>query len=141
MSAFIARHCLHCHSYAEIPISASKSIHCPYCEKSWGEGISEDKIFDRCCVCQSRQFYTAKNFNQLLGCLIMLIGIILVPWTYGLSLPLFALLDFFLHKRVPTIVICYKCGTSFHNYPIPSHLKPFMHHIGLKYDKFRDQYK
>ena len=67
----------------------------------------------------------------------MLAGIILVPWTYGLSLPFFALIDWVLHKRVPTLVNCYKCGTEFRGFPVLKHFKAFMHHIGLKYDKYR----
>jgi len=67
----------------------------------------------------------------------MLIGIILVPWTYGLSLPVFASIDWLLHKRVATIVNCYKCGTEFRGFSNLKHFKPFMHPIGLKYDKYR----
>ena len=67
----------------------------------------------------------------------MLIGIALMPLTYGLSLPVFALVDYLLHKRMPTVVNCYKCASEFKNLEIPKHLKSFMHHIGLKYDKYR----
>jgi hypothetical protein len=133
----LARHCLQCKSYQEVILSDNQDLFCPQCKASWGKVESVVNIFDRCPVCQARQFYTSKDFNQFLGCLVMLIGIVLVPWTYGLSLPVFALIDWAIHKRVPTIVICYKCATEFKNLPFPKHLKPFMHHIGLKYDKYR----
>lgn len=67
----------------------------------------------------------------------MLIGILLVPLTYGLSLPVFALVDWLLHRKVPTIINCYKCGTEFRGFKNEKSFKPFLHHIGLKYDKFR----
>jgi hypothetical protein len=65
----------------------------------------------------------------------MLVGIVLVPKTYGLSLVVFSALDWFLYKRIQTIVLCYKCGAEFKGFKIPAHLKPFLHHIGEKYDQ------
>jgi len=67
----------------------------------------------------------------------MLLGILLVPVTYGLSLPVMAAVDWLLYKKYPTIAVCYRCGMEFHNFDYPKRLKPFMHHIGLKYDKYR----
>lgn len=78
-----------------------------------------------------------KDFNQALGCLIMAGGIVLVPFTYGLSLPVFALLDWVLFRRVASFVVCYRCATEFRGFVVPKHFKPFLHHIGLKYDKYR----
>ena len=137
MNPTIARHCDQCKSYHEVKMHEGKTISCPQCSYLWGKLDAFDKIFENCPLCQCRQFYTSKDFNQLIGCFIMLIGIILVPWTYGISLPIFALIDWILHKRVPTIVNCYKCGSEFRHLDFPKQLKPFMHHIGLKYDKFR----
>lgn len=65
----------------------------------------------------------------------MLVGIVLVPWTYGLSLPVMALIDFLLSRRVDDVINCYRCGCEFRNIPTEKTFKPFMHHIGLKYDK------
>ena len=67
----------------------------------------------------------------------MVVGIVLVPLTYGLSLPVFALVDWILHKKVPTLINCYKCGAEFREFPNKKGFKPFLHHIGLKYDKYR----
>jgi hypothetical protein len=110
---------------------------CPHCKAKWGRVEDFDKIFDTCPVCQGRQFYTSKDFNQALGCLIVGMGIILVPWSYGLSLPFFALIDWIFYKRVATIIICYKCGSEFREFTSQKQFKPFRHHIGLKYDKYR----
>ncbi len=137
MTPTIARHCDKCKQYHIVDIKDATPIVCPQCAHPWGTITTLDKVFDFCPACQARQFYTSKDFNQFIGCSIMAIGIILVPWTYGLSLPVFALIDWLLHKRVPTIANCYKCGSEFRHLPIPKNLKPFMHHIGLKYDKYR----
>ncbi len=68
----------------------------------------------------------------------MLVGIVLVPFTYGLSLPVFALVDWFLVRRVETLINCYKCASEFRGFKDDaSRFKPFIHQIGLKYDKYR----
>lgn len=133
----IGRHCPSCKKHGLIEAAPHKEIFCPSCQAVWGKTGELDKIFDACPCCQNRQFYTQKDFNQAVGCLIMGVGICLVPLTYGLSLPVFALIDWLMRRKVKDIVVCYKCAAEFHDFSIPPHLKPFMHHIGLKYDKFR----
>ena len=131
----ISRECDSCKNFSQVLVSENQPIVCPQCSKEWGKLESVQKVFDRCPVCGCRQFYLQKDFNQALGCFIMIIGIGLVPWTYGLSLPVFAFFDWVFYKRVPTMVICYKCFSEFRGFKIPEHLKPFMHPIGEKYDK------
>jgi len=133
----ISRHCPSCKKYASVVVTAHQEVICPFCNTKWGQTTELEKIFETCPVCQNSQFYVQKNFNQALGCLIMAVGIVLVPLTYGLSLPFFALVDWLLYRKVKSIVICYKCGSEFYDFLIPRNFKPFMHHIGLKYDKYR----
>jgi hypothetical protein len=132
----VARCCDYCKKYGQVAIKTGMPVSCPNCQKGWGQIEDIAKVLDYCPVCQCRQFYISKDFNQFVGCLIMLIGIILVPFTYGLSLPVFALIDWLLHRRVPTIINCYRCGSEFRGFS-NKNFKPFMHHIGMKYDKFR----
>ena len=133
----LARHCEQCKHYSVITVQDAQSIQCPQCQKIWGTLPSLENVFDACPICTCRQFYTVKDFNQILGFAVMLVGIVLVPWTFGLSLPLFALIDWLMYKKIPTIVVCYRCGSEFREFSIPRRFKPFMHHIGLKYDKYR----
>jgi hypothetical protein len=132
----ISRHCPQCKQYFPSEAHVGK-ISCPNCKMKWGEITDMAQVFERCPLCECRQFYTTKDFNQLLGCFVMLIGIILVPWTFGLSLPVFALIDWFLYRRIPAVTCCYRCGSEFRGIKTEKRFKPFMHHIGLKYDKFR----
>lgn len=133
----IAHYCEQCRKYGEAKLIDHQSIACPHCQAAWGTIKDVSSVFDRCPICQCRQFYTSKDFNQFIGCLIMLIGIILVPMTFGLSLPVFALIDWLLHKKVPTMINCYRCGSEFRGFSNNREFKPFLHHIGLKYDKYR----
>ena len=134
----IGRRCPYCKTYCEIEISSGNfALECPSCRCGWGKVGELNQIFESCPVCRCRQFYTSKDFNQLLGCFIMLIGIVLAVPTCGLSLPVFAFVDFLLFRRVPTMINCYKCASEFRRFDVPRPFKPFMHHIGLKYDKYR----
>jgi hypothetical protein len=132
----ISRECPQCKKYAQIELN--QALQCPHCQFLWARVESVDKIFESCPLCACRQFYLDKDFNQVLGCFIMLGAIALVPFTYGISLAVFALIDFFLRKKIKSMVVCYRCGAEFRGFTPPPHLKGFMHHIGLKYDKTRD---
>lgn len=137
MSPFIARHCDQCKQYVKLPIYENTCLICSQCQSNWGKVTTLNQIFEHCPICRCRQFYLSKDFNQFLGCLILLIGIVLVPFTFGLSLPLFAFIDWLLHKRTKTIINCYRCGSEFRDLTTDKNFKPFLHHIGLKYDKYR----
>ncbi len=138
MKQTFARHCPECKQYGEAESSLDSLLFCPHCRFAWGKVKNVDDVFDYCPMCDCRQFYLSKDFNQFLGCGIMALGIVLVPWSYGISLPVFALVDWFLHRRVPTIINCYRCGCEFRGFvPEQKRFKPFLHHIGLKYDKYR----
>ena len=135
--ATITHQCEQCGKFFEIEAVARQPIVCLSCQKDFGKVGEIRRIFEHCPICGGTQFWTQKDFNQLLGCSIMLVGIVLVPWSYGLSLPAFAGIDWLLYRKVTTMAVCYKCASEFRGFEIPGHLKPFMHHIGLKYDKYR----
>ena len=62
-------------------------------------------VFEKCPACESSHFYLQKDFNKILGCGIIIVGIIFVPMTYGLSLAVVALMDWLLYNQVPDISI------------------------------------
>jgi hypothetical protein len=133
----IARHCPQCQKYQIVEPAEGKDLVCPNCSTLWGKFESVATVFERCPCCGCRQFYLMKDFNQALGCLIMAVGIVLVPWTCGLSLPVFALIDWLIYRKIPVVTCCYRCACEFRGFPTNKDFKPFMHHIGLKYDKYR----
>lgn len=139
MKPELARHCPGCRQHASVEIHPHQDLMCPRCQTKWGRVDEMGDVLSRCPVCGCRQFYRHKDFNQFVGCTIMLVGIVLVPWTYGLSLPAFWMIDLLLHRRMrgQEVAACYRCGSEFRAIPIPDTIKTFMHHIGLKYDKYR----
>ena len=135
MDKTITRHCQACQDYQEVVITKAGDFYCPHCSTLWGHLEDPEAPIRQCPICFCRQFYLSKDFDAFLGCFVVLIGIILVPWTYGLSLPVVAAVDWFLFKRIKNVVNCYKCGAEFQGFRFPDGLKPFQHHIGVKYDK------
>ena len=136
----IAWHCLHCSRPNRHWVEEGKTgqpVVCTFCQESDYSIEDPDDPFEACPLCHCHQLYVQKDFNRGLGLLIVLGGIVLVPWTYGLSLPFFAGIDWLLYQRVASMVICYRCGGEFRGFPIPARLKPYLHKIGLRHDRTR----
>jgi hypothetical protein len=98
--------------------------------------VSGERV-DRCSRCASTAFYVQKDFDQRLGCAILALGAglaLLAAWKLGgvwlvPVLLAFAALDFFLARRVPPVVICYRCDTEYRDVPGAGAYKPYDPHI------------
>jgi hypothetical protein len=66
-----------------------------------------------CLLCGCRHLYRQRDVNRALGCLLVAIGAVLVPWTYGLSLVVLAGVDLILFYRLRESVVCYRCDTVY----------------------------
>ena len=94
------------------------SVVCPNCADSRSIDLSSWSTEDctrieKCLICECKHLYRQKDVNRALGCLLVAIGAVFVPWTYGLSLVFLALIDLILYYRLPQAVVCYKCDTVF----------------------------
>ena len=90
--------------------------------------------FLECPVCSSKHLYKKKDFNTAVGCIIILIGALLVPWTYGLSLLVLSLVDLLLYHRIKDSIECYKCKSEFKDIILTEALTPFDHHMAELYE-------
>ena len=113
-----------------------KAIQCSSC--SYQRSIPTDTSFERCVFCSCKAFFVQKSIHPAFMLGGLLFAIILVPWTYGLSLPILWLLDVFIHKAVPNLLVCYRCRAGFAGFSIPKRFKVFQHHIGARYDESYD---
>lgn len=68
---------------------------------------------DACPLCGCRHLYRQRDFNRALGCGLVALGAVLVPWTFGLSLVVCSLIDLWLYRRLRDAVVCYKCDTVY----------------------------
>lgn len=68
---------------------------------------------ETCALCACRHLYRQRDFNRAWGCALVAVGAALVPWTFGLSLIAFGLVDLYLYKRLALAVVCYRCDTVY----------------------------
>ena len=69
--------------------------------------------------------YVQKDFNRTTGLVLVGIGAIFVPWTWGLSLLAVTLIDLALYYKLGDVTVCYGCRAVHRGYPLnPAH-KPF----------------
>jgi hypothetical protein len=92
---------------AELPCPACGTAR-PVTREGWTETAVEV-----CPLCGCRHLYRQRDFNRALGCLLVVAGAALVPWTFGLSLPVFGLVDLWLYRRLKDAVVCYRCDTVY----------------------------
>ena len=95
-----------------------ESLSCPNCAESLaldpsGWSVDDSSRVETCPLCGCRHLYRQRDFNRALGCVLVLIGAVFVPWTYGLSLIVLSLVDLALYYRLPESVVCYRCDTVF----------------------------
>lgn len=91
-------------------------LECPECEhrQPYVEGAvdASGAIIDpleACLVCGYDRLFAQKDFNRRIGLLIVIVGAVLSPWTYGLSLVVCMGLDYGLYYFVPEVTVCYGC--------------------------------
>lgn len=99
------------------PPSSGKpgELPCPQCgvvRPVASEGWTEEHV-EVCPLCACRHLYRQRDFNRALGCALVAVGAALVPWTFGLSLPVFGLVDLWLWRRLKDAVVCYRCDTVY----------------------------
>jgi hypothetical protein len=67
----------------------------------------------RCAICAGERFYTQRDFNQRIGCVVAGIGAALSPFTYGISLLVCLVLDGGLYFLLKQATVCYRCGSIY----------------------------
>ncbi|MFQ5668986.1 MAG: hypothetical protein ACE5HD_00535 [Acidobacteriota bacterium] len=118
--------CPLCRKVVELQVAgAGRPVRCPECGGEiliqLGDLFFEKHTIDRCLLCAEQHLYRQKDFNQRLGCLIVItgsgIGLVLAGlysavWLWGVLL-LTAALDAVLNRMVPDVVICYRCKAHY----------------------------
>ena len=75
--------------------------------------LAEGGQLIRCAICAGERFYTQRDFNQRIGCLVAGIGAALSPFTYGISLLVCLALDAGLYFLLKQATVCYRCGSIY----------------------------
>jgi len=117
----IKAECRRCHHKMELDLSESKSY-------SGGGAI------DQCINCGCKEFYQQKDFSRIIGIGLIVLGCILAPYTYYISLFVLSLFDFLLYRRLKLVTVCYGCEGVYRGQPLSNQ------HGGFSL-LIRDQYR
>jgi len=122
----IAAHCPHCHRFTHTDSLGSSCRHCQKALFGWvTDDLADGLSLNQCPVCGAGDLYRQKDFNRKLGIGILVIGIALAYFTYGISLVVVTLLDWWLFRRVKELGVCYQCGSQFRGGDLIQKLEPF----------------
>ena len=113
------------------------TLACGTCRRSYDVTAAAD--FEQCPICGCRRFFRQKAFSRVLGIGLVVAGAILVPFTYGISLMVLALVDLLIYRAVPMMAVCYLCRAEFRGVPVPDRILPFRHHMAEGYEKRRER--
>jgi len=132
MNAEIRYHCPGCGAGNGIAVGGDPlpgAVDCRACNTTLRltapETLTPGRPPARCAVCGDDKLYIQKDMSQKVGCLVVGVGALLVPWTYGLSLAVCALIDFALYRLLPFITVCYVCASRYRGMPLPDDARPF----------------
>jgi len=91
--------------------------------------LENGEFLDRCVVCAGERFYTQRDFNQRIGCVVAGIGAVLSPFTYGISLLVCLIIDLGLYFLLKQATLCYRCGAVYRGVPECRDHGPFDLHV------------
>jgi hypothetical protein len=95
--------------------------------------VRQSRRLERCPACGNAQLYVQRDFNQKAGLAVVVVGALLAPFTYYLSLVGAAALDALLYLMLPEITVCYRCRAHFRGFARnPAH-HAFDLHIAEQY--------
>lgn len=148
MTPSIAGDCPTCNQAFTVEFSIEPRpnfLKCPICEQAWDFGVVP---LEGCPICGCRYFYRQKDFNQLLGCAVVLLGAVVVPAVTGYflgyryllviticSLSVFTGVDALLYRQVSDMAICYDCRCEFRGFEIPPAIVNFEHFLAERFEK------
>lgn len=118
MSASVHYLCRGCEWRLESAAGSTSSVPCENCGLDNGViAPAATMPVARCGACGHEQMYRQKDFNRTTGIVLVVIGAIFVPWTWGLSLLAVTILDYALYRYLPEVEVCYDCQAVHRGYP------------------------
>jgi hypothetical protein len=103
--------------------------------------VCREERVDLCSRCGTTAFYVQKDFDQRLGCAILVAGAALalgVSWRFGgiWFVPVLlavAAADLALSRRIKPVVICYRCDTEYRDAPDASSVLAYDPHVAERF--------
>lgn len=131
MAAEVNFACGMCGNGLVLPLDASTApIDCPRCGTraalAFPDGPGERR---RCAACGSDALFVQRDFNRLLGLLIVGVAALFAVKTRFVSLLAAAAIDLALYRLLPRITICYACDAVHRGVPVNPVHTAYDHHV------------
>lgn len=107
---------------------------CGHCQHALTLQGLEVPILDTCPVCQTEKLYQHKDFNKTIGFLVFIVGAILIPWTYAISLIVALAIDALLYPFFPWMQVCYFCKSELRGFAHNPKLDRFNHETAAHFE-------
>lgn len=125
--------CEECGSAIDVnPSLDQREVECSICSTVNKFKFDEHHLQSELCSCpkcERKDFYKQKDFNRKIGVILFVIASILAIFTYGISLIVLYVFDFFLYRILGDIAVCYKCNTIFRKVKNIENIYPFDHEM------------
>ena len=134
MNGTIAYQCDICGHYQRHNHPERLDLKCPACDTLVCT-VPENWLLEYGCpVCKCRHLYRRKNFNQVVGLVIILVGAFLAVVISYWILAAVTLMDILLYRFVPEVAVCYRCGAEANGIIGTGELSMFDHHTAEMYE-------
>jgi hypothetical protein len=138
------RYCPNCLAAREHPEGESGEFACPRCGAAYSahlQGVLGPSGLQRCGFCGNRAFFLQRDFDQRLGCLILLLALaaaLFAGWRFGWIwftpvLLATVLVDWIVASRVGTVTICYRCDAEYRDAPPNPRHRGYDPHVAERY--------
>jgi hypothetical protein len=137
MAEIIQFKCRACDAEISIKPGVMEQISCPRCHQEQnvqiGEKLLRDKLVTTCVSCGHDTLYIQKDFNRSLGMAIVTAGVLLSVYFFARGQAMYAmaclggtaLIDFFAHRFVGDVTVCYSCHAIYRGFQKNPEHEPF----------------
>jgi hypothetical protein len=98
------------------------------------EAVRATRVVEQCLACGGAQLYVQRDFNQKAGLAVVVVGAVLAPFTYYISLFAAAAIDAALYLMLPEITVCYRCHAHYRGFARNPRHEAFDLHLAEQYD-------
>jgi hypothetical protein len=130
VSLALAYCCPHCGEAVEGTLTGGTTeMTCAACGKATplpeAPALAASMDASRCPVCGCADTYQQRDFNRVLGLVLVAIGVLTGPFTRWISTVVLVGLDALLYLLVPTVAVCYACEAQQRGFDRAKGPKPF----------------
>lgn len=127
-------HCAHFQVLSFAGVQTQLEFACSHCQnKLLLTGLDQTPL-NVCPVCACDKLHQHKDFNKRIGFLVFIVGAVLIPWTYSLSLIAALLIDAALYPFFAWMQVCYFCKAELRGFGHNPKLERFHHETAAKFE-------